>query len=320
MSVIVPVYGVEAYIARCARSLFRQTLEDIEFIFVNDCTQDRSIDILEDVLEKEYPFRKRNTRIITMPQNSGQAQVRRVGIQCATGDYIINCDSDDWVDEDAYKQMYNSAIETNSEMVFCSYCETDGKHILPKKIFATWNNKETLLGELISGKIKGSLSCVLVKRKLFENHLFSFPKGDMTEDVTSIVQLVYIADRISYIDKNFYYYYHNPLSITNTVTKKMCEKRFRDSFINTRLIERFFEETRMPFKREIILRKIDTLSQLYPCLSDYEYLRLWRYAFKGMLREVTTTRIGFRTKFKYLVTYLGLYPLWLKLHGYKSAV
>ena len=104
VSIIVPVYGAEKYIERCARSLFEQTLDDIEFIFVDDCTPDRSIDILKVVIEKfrlRFGEKKYVVRIERMPMNSGQGAVRRHGIQLATGDYITFCDSDDFMPEDA---------------------------------------------------------------------------------------------------------------------------------------------------------------------------------------------------------------------------
>ena len=97
VSVIVPIYKVEPFIERCARSLFEQTLDDIEYIFVNDCTPDKSMEVLSRVLE-DYPGRKEQVRIITMPVNSGLPKVRRAGLEVASGDYIIHCDSDDWVD------------------------------------------------------------------------------------------------------------------------------------------------------------------------------------------------------------------------------
>ena len=104
ISVIVPIYNVSAYIERCARSLWEQTLDDIEYIFINDCTPDNSMEILEKVL-KDYPQRKSQTRIFKMPTNSRQAAVRRHGIKLAAGEYIIHCDADDWVDTNLYEKM-----------------------------------------------------------------------------------------------------------------------------------------------------------------------------------------------------------------------
>ena len=125
VSVIVPVYGVEKYIDRCARSLFEQTLDDIEYLFIDDCTPDRSIDILQQVLD-EYPQRKPQVVIHRMEKNSGQAAVRKWGMQNATGEYVIHCDSDDWVDTDMYRAMYEKAKEEEADVVVCDYFVHDG--------------------------------------------------------------------------------------------------------------------------------------------------------------------------------------------------
>ena len=74
VSIIVPIYRVEEYIERCAESLFAQTFDDIEYIFVDDCSPDKSVEILQRTLEK-YPHRKRLTRIERLSSNSGQAAV-----------------------------------------------------------------------------------------------------------------------------------------------------------------------------------------------------------------------------------------------------
>ena len=96
VSVIVPVYGVEKYIERCARSLFEQTLDDMEFIFVDDCTKDESIEVLKRVIDL-YPVRKDQVKIIHHAVNKGLSRARETGVNAATGDYIGHCDSDDWV-------------------------------------------------------------------------------------------------------------------------------------------------------------------------------------------------------------------------------
>ena len=122
VSVIIPVYKTEAYIARCARSLFEQTMDDIEYIFVDDCSPDNSVEILKDVIEEYQPRfleEGKTVRIVQMPTNGGLAAVRRHGIQLASGDFIIHCDSDDFVDNTLYKEMYEKALETSSDVVFC---------------------------------------------------------------------------------------------------------------------------------------------------------------------------------------------------------
>ena len=118
VSVIVPVYGAENFIERCARSLFEQTLDDIEYIFVNDCTPDRSMEILKNVLSN-YPSRRDQVKIINHEHNQGQAGARTTGMKAAAGEYMIHCDPDDWVETDMYEQLYLSAIKYKAEIVTC---------------------------------------------------------------------------------------------------------------------------------------------------------------------------------------------------------
>ena len=114
VSVCIPVYGVEKYIERCARSLFEQTMkDDIEFIFVNDCTPDKSIEVLQKVLE-EYPNRKEQVKIIHHEINRGVSAARKTALMNSHGEYIIFCDSDDWVDTNLYEVMYKKAVEENN--------------------------------------------------------------------------------------------------------------------------------------------------------------------------------------------------------------
>lgn len=103
VSVIVPIYGVEKYIERCARSLFEQTLDDIEYIFVDDCSPDKSIEILNAVIA-DYPQKIPYIKIIQHKKNKGLPLARRSGWKAATGEYIANCDSDDWVDSALFEK------------------------------------------------------------------------------------------------------------------------------------------------------------------------------------------------------------------------
>lgn len=120
VSVIIPVYGVELYIGKCAKSLFEQSLENIEFIFVDDCTKDNSIAIIQQLLEN-YPNRKKQTLILHHEENLGLPKARLTGIQKATGEYIVHCDGDDWIELDMYQSMYELAIAENSDIVICDY-------------------------------------------------------------------------------------------------------------------------------------------------------------------------------------------------------
>jgi len=96
ISVIVPVYNVENYIERCVRSLFEQTLQEgVEYIFVDDCSPDRSMQVIE-AIASEYPERLKHIRIVHQSLNSGSSAARNSGLAIAQGEYIYFADSDDW--------------------------------------------------------------------------------------------------------------------------------------------------------------------------------------------------------------------------------
>ena len=96
ISVLVPVYGVEKYIARCAESLFGQTYEDLEYVFVDDCTTDRSMAVLHEAIER-WPRRKGQVRIMRNDRNRGIGYTRQRLVDAATGCYVTFVDSDDYL-------------------------------------------------------------------------------------------------------------------------------------------------------------------------------------------------------------------------------
>ena len=103
VSIIVPVYGAEKYIARCAKSLFNQTYSNVEYVLVNDFTLDKSIDVLRNVI-KEFTYREQQIKIIEHSQNGGSASARNTGLHNATGDYLMWVDADDFLDNDAIQK------------------------------------------------------------------------------------------------------------------------------------------------------------------------------------------------------------------------
>ena len=120
VSVIITVFNCEKYIETCACSLFEQTLDNIEYVFVNDASTDNSITILNRII-RNYPTLERHTIIINIKRNRGVSNARQIGIGKATGEYIIHCDSDDWIDKNMYEQLYKKAKETDADIVGCNF-------------------------------------------------------------------------------------------------------------------------------------------------------------------------------------------------------
>lgn len=189
VSVIVPIYNVEKYIERCVRSLMEQTLDDIEYLFINDCTPDASINILQRIAQ-EYPVRQKQIRIIQMSENSGQAAVRKQGIMLSTGQYIIHCDSDDWVDKDAYRILYEKANEENADIVFCDFYQSDGvNHKIKMRHFPNFERRK-LLGNVVKN-VYWTMWGAMIKRSVFTENAILYPKDNNGEDMALMFQCIY---------------------------------------------------------------------------------------------------------------------------------
>ena len=226
ISVIVPIFKAENYIEKCADSLLNQTLDDIEYIFIDDCTPDKSIELLRNVVE-QYPHRRANVRIVKMPTNSRLAAVRRHGIQLATGDYVIHCDSDDWVDLDYYEKMYNEAIRCDADVVFAPIVdEYVGSSILRKIEPASNNGKE-----LVSGWYGTNIAMFtvnkLVKRSIYtDNNILPFEGVNMWEDNGLMLRVLYYANRVSSITDTAYHYNHTNMGAMTQGYGRSAHPRF----------------------------------------------------------------------------------------------
>lgn len=237
VSVIIPVYGVEEYIERCARSLFEQTLNDIEYIFVDDCSPDKSIEILERIIEEYRPRfagERKVVRIERMFTNSGLAAVRKHGIQFSTGDYVIHCDSDDWVDIDMYRLMYEEAKRTDADIVMCGYKATDGLKIF-KECYHQQANKTKLLSSLLILHESWSVWNKMCKRSLYDSDIV-YPTLAMGEDMVLTTQMVLNAQRIAVVNKALYNYFYNPNSITKVQSESSRYKHWKDSAENAKTV------------------------------------------------------------------------------------
>lgn len=240
VSVIVPIYNVEPFIERCVRSLFEQTLAEIEYIFVNDCTPDASMEVLRRVLE-DYPERKPWVHIIDMPKNSGLAKVRETGIKNSSGDYIIHCDSDDWVEVDMYRAMYEKAIKEDLDMVSCGMLYQDRYNTWHKREGSILEN-EDYISALLSHRITPSLQCRLIKSMIVKKNievLAQYSILNMHEDLVHILQYVLSMTCIGHIDMPYYHYCYNDQSICNMEeSSEVSVRRFLMAEQNVRIIER----------------------------------------------------------------------------------
>lgn len=306
--VIIPVYGVEKYIERCARSLFEQTLDDMEFIFVDDCTKDDSIEILLRVL-KDYPKREKQVSILKHESNRGLPQARKSGIMVATGDYIANCDSDDWVDTDMYRAMYEKAISEEADVVVCDYASSDGtKHQVHKGCLHT--DKEQFIRDMCSMQTSWSACNKLVKTSLLHSGII-YPEGNMGEDMALILQIALKASKVAYVPKALYYYYVNAQSITQIQTEDMVARRFNQCRANAEIVFSAFEERGLlkEYSNELLVIKWNVKRMLETVVHTSRYYSLWFHTYPEVNVGIwLNSSVSIVMKLKFLLTLLSLYP------------
>lgn len=255
VSIIVPIYNVEKYIERCACSLFRQSLDDVELIFIDDCSSDRSMEILESVI-KDSSLRIRDKhwaiKIERMPMNCGQSVARKNGLHLATGNYVLYCDSDDWMEENMVGEMWDMAEKDDLDVVVCDYNHVGSSGSI-RHCGMKSNDADSFFHEVLAIQSSWALWNKMFKRSLYQQVLFPDSGMNMGEDMVMTIQLLYHCSKVGYVNKAFYNYCENKESITNRTTVAGIIDNYIQWYSNICFLESCFKkkETDVDLKGEI---------------------------------------------------------------------
>lgn len=237
VSVIVPIYGVEKFIERCARSLMEQTLREVEYIFVNDATPDNSMEMLTSVLAC-YPDRQDSIKILKHQKNKGLPAARNTGLAVAEGEYVFHWDSDDFAEPDMLEQMYDKAQLCGADIVWSDW-------------FLTFESRERYMHQpsydtpiealkaMLGGAMKYNVWNKLVKHSLYVENNIMFPAGyGMGEDMTMMLLFAH-ARKVAYLPKAFYHYMKlNTNAFSQTYSDKHLDELWHNvCFTESRLKE-----------------------------------------------------------------------------------
>lgn len=216
ISVIVPIYNVEKYLARCIRSIMAQTYQNLEIILVDDGTKDQSGNICEQ-------FARTDSRIrVFHKENGGLSDARNFGLDKARGSYIMFIDSDDWVDADMAEILYTACQKYNADIAECSY----------RNIYSDAVMEETACSaQIIEGDAVFALGAMLdwkyfkpnAWNKLYKRQVIGdirYPKGKIHEDEFTTYKFIYNARKLVYVDISKYNY-------DRTRTDSITGERFR---------------------------------------------------------------------------------------------
>jgi glycosyltransferase involved in cell wall biosynthesis len=198
LSIIVPVYGVEKYIDKCLDSLVKQSLKEIEIIVVNDGTKDNSQKIIDKYVKK-YPDKIKSY----IKENGGQGSARNYGLKKTTGEYIGYVDSDDFVEKDMYKKLYNKAKENNYDIVVCGNYNVSEDY-QNKNIDAFINNYNTDLENIFFGKM--AVWNKIYKRDILIKNKLEFKEKVWYEDLAFTLKAIMNSNTFAFIDEPLYDY------------------------------------------------------------------------------------------------------------------
>lgn len=253
VSVIIPVYNVANYIERCARSLFEQTLADMEFIFVDDASSDDSIRILQETLD-DYPQRKSQIHIIHHISNLGQNAARDNGLRVATGDFIAFCDSDDYVAIDMYKSLYEKAIKEKADVVYCDFFMAYSSHNEYYNTLDEYGDKIKFMKQYLLQDWNVLWNMIINRELFFTYNIHSPQRITFCEDFYLSICILFYANKIVKIGNALYYYNRiNVSSIVNSLYGKVKEDDERYAYLKT--IEFFDKKGALPnYQREMSWR------------------------------------------------------------------
>lgn len=229
VSILTPVYGVEKYIEQCARSLFEQSYPYIEYIFVNDCTPDHSIEILQSIIQ-EYPNRANQIHIINHEHNKGVGAARQTALMAATGRYVMFADSDDFLPQNAVEALVRKAEDGEADLIDGAYAEwNNGVAGEPQLPFDA--KKEKLLKlHICQNIITNRLWGRLYKRSLIIEHQIYFEEGiNYAEDLFWNTQFLYYAQKTSINEVVYYYRTDNMSSYCHDISEKNLLSYFKST-------------------------------------------------------------------------------------------
>jgi len=216
ISIIIPCYNIENYIEKCIESIENQTYKDIEIIAVDDCSKDGTI-----VKLKELQERYSNLQVYQNDKNRGAAYSRNFAMKKAKGEYIGFVDSDDYITDDYYEKLMETAEKEKADLVATDieivYENNSNAPILSRACLG-----EVTKFNLVNNGLAASPCNKIIKKELIEK--YPFLEGKINEDVASILPAIVKAKKVAYVQGIKYFYVQRNNSVQNEeVTTKRLE-------------------------------------------------------------------------------------------------
>lgn len=216
LSIIIPVYNVEKYVAKCLLSCINQDMpaDDYEIIIVNDGTPDNSMEIVKKIADN-----KSNVTIISQT-NSGLSAARNRGLSIARGEYVWFVDSDDWIRNNCLEEIYNTCKNSDLDILYIGATRVRTDNSMKRDFFynlsAVYSGKECLNFD----KIMPCAQYAIYKKRFLRDNAIYFYVGIFHEDIEFTYRAIYFAHKVHFTDSVYYYHFLSPNSITRSVNPK----------------------------------------------------------------------------------------------------
>lgn len=230
ISVIVPVYNAEKYIARCLDSILMQANDNIELVIVNDGSKDRTEEII-----KTYLGKYKSSIKYIKKENDGVANTRNIGLEKATGDYIIFVDADDYIDKNLFKNLEKYMDQNIDIIKYKAIIETEQEEQIGQlegPIFETTTGEEAFSKLCFEDEMVDALWVYAYKRELFTKNKFQFLKDADHEDFGLIPLVILKANTFISTDIQGYHYVQSSNSVTRTTDYTKTVKKVFDTLIH----------------------------------------------------------------------------------------
>lgn len=235
ITVIIPIYNTSIYLTRCIDSIVKQNLDDVELIFIDDCSTDDSYNELKRCLSY---YDDLNFQLLRNHKNLGSGETRNIGIKKASGDYVIFIDSDDYITDNYFSVLITHVNKFKSDIVIFDYTEIF-KDKINYKNCAPAADKEVIIADLIQSKMHNSLCNKLFRRSLFIDNNILIPYGmSMFEDKSICFRLFEKANKISHIKYSLYFY---DRTREGSLTSRNQEKNLSNALLLMDVINNHFK-------------------------------------------------------------------------------
>lgn len=297
MSIVIPVYNVERYLAQCFATVITQTYKNIEVLLIDDGSTDTSGNISDKLAQSD-------SRVsVIHKKNGGLSDARNTGIRSAAGDYITFIDSDDYVDASFVEIMLESAQRTGADISQCNNSRKSNQLGLGSNAEKSMRGTDAFVMLMKYKAISPTVWAKIYKLSLFRDNNIEFPVGRLHEDTAVLYKLIYFANRIVCLNNVLYYYRLNNMSIMNA---SYTEHHYGSVVHYHKELDEFISNNKVIISRRAIyrhkaLRFLSVLNKM--ALHHKEGLK----AYKNLKDEY----ISLAVKSSSLVCLLGIFPAYI---------